>query len=498
MSASRSAGLLVHPTALPSPFGIGDLGPEARRFADFLQSAGLSRWQILPLGPTGYGDSPYSALSSFAGNPLLVSPETLVEDGFLDSRELPPAVPPGPVDYPAVEASRAPMFDAAHRRFAAGAPETLRDEYRKFREGAASWLEEYALFLSLKERFGGSLWLEWDRGARLREPAALASARRDLETPIERHRFTQFLFERQWQALRGYARERGLSIVGDVPIFAALDSADVWARRDLFKLDAEGRPTVVSGVPPDYFSQTGQLWGNPIYRWPAHAEEGFRWWIERLQAVLARCDAVRLDHFRGFEACWEVPAGEPNAVNGKWVKAPGGKLFDAVKSALGEVELWAEDLGLITPGVERLRDRFRFPGMKVIQFAFGDDAKNPFLPHNLVPRCVAYTGTHDNEPTRSWFAGLSERERARVLAYTGTDGREIERDLARWLFASVADTVILPIADVIGGGAEARFNTPGKSEGNWRWRLAPGKIGDAERGWLAYLCETYGRTTATS
>lgn len=496
MLPPRAAGVLLHPSALPSRFGIGDFGPEARRFLDFLAAARMTWWQVLPLGPTGYGDSPYAALSSFAGNPLLVSPEALLDEGLVSAGDLPPERPRGAVDFDAVIAAKAAFVARAHERFAAEGTPPLRAEFERFRRDAAPWLGDFALFLALKERYAGRSWLEWERRDRLRDRLAVASARRDLALAIERHSFAQFLFHRQWESLRALAREKGIRVAGDVPIFAALDSADVWARRDLFQLDAEGRPTAVSGVPPDYFSETGQLWGNPLYEWKAHAADGFSWWIERLRSALARFDAVRLDHFRGFEAAWEVPAGEPTAVNGKWAKGPGGSLFAAVRKALGQVDLWAEDLGVITAPVWRLRDRFHLPGMKVLQFAFGDDAKNPFLPHNYAPRCVAYTGTHDNAPTRAWFAALPPAERARVLDYAGTDGRAIERDAARLLFASVAATVILPAADVIGAGAEARVNTPGKSEGNWRWRLSPGEPSDEARDFLARLARTYGREPA--
>jgi len=495
MSSLRASGVLLHPTSLPGRFGIGDLGPAASRWLDFLAGAGQRLWQVLPLGPTGYGDSPYQCFSAFAGNPNLVSPERLVEEGLLAAADLDaaPAFPAERVDYgPVIEWKRA-LLARAYERFAAGAAPGLRDPYAAFRAAHAAWLDDFALFMALKDAHGGAPWTDWERGLVRREPAELVAAHDRLVEDVERHCFRQFLFFRQWAALRDRARELGVQVVGDLPIFVAHDSADVWAHPGLFQLDERGNPTVVAGVPPDYFTRTGQLWGNPLYRWDVMRRDGYAWWTERLHAALELMDLVRLDHFRGFEACWEVPAGSPTAEHGRWVPGPAEHFFEVVRAALGALPLIAEDLGLITPPVVALRDWLELPGMRILQFAFDGDGRHPFLPHNYVRNCVAYTGTHDNDTALGWYATAPERERDFARRYLGVDGPGIAWGMVRAVHASVADRVVVPIQDLLELGPEARMNLPGRPDGNWGWRLREGQLGDALRDRLRGLTETFGR-----
>jgi 4-alpha-glucanotransferase len=505
VASRRKSGILLHPTSLPGRFGIGDLGKEAHGFVDFLAGAGQRLWQVLPLGPTGFGDSPYQSFSAFAGNPLLISLERLVEDGLLERDELkPPAFAADAVDYGAVIAFKLPLLERAFHRFKERASPSARRPFSAFCRREGGWLDDYALFAALKEAHGGAAWHEWEEEIALRRPEALARARERMAAPIEARRFVQYQFFRQWAALKRHAARAGVEIMGDVPIFVALDSADVWAHPELFQLDENGKPTVVAGVPPDYFSETGQLWGNPLYRWDAMAKTGYRWWIDRLRATLAVVDVVRLDHFRGFEAYWEVPAGEETAVNGRWVKGPGDGLFEALRTALGRLPIVAENLGVITPEVEALRERFGLPGMAVLQFAFGGgDPDSDFLPHNYTRDRVVYTGTHDNDTTIGWWTSGAgdttrtdedaERERTFAKKYLATDGWEIHWALIRAALASVADLAIVPLQDVLGQGSEARMNLPARAEGNWRWRFTAGaltpQIGDR----LRDLTGIYGR-----
>src|ERR1041384_1160949 len=460
----RTSGVLVHPTSFPGPYAIGDLGPEAYAFIEFLVAAGQSLWQVLPLGPTGYGDSPYACYSAFAGNTLLVSPELLVHEGLLESA-LPSPVITDKVDFGAAHQFKEQLLRRAYVRYTKTTNTALRSAFETFAQQHAHWLEDYALFRALKDAHGGVAWNEWEQGLVRRTPAALERAREELREEVEAQMFYQFLFFRQWLALKRYANAHGIRIVGDLPIFVAQDSADVWTNPEQFKLDKNGVPLVVAGVPPDYFSRTGQLWGNPLYNWERIRAEGFRWWIEDISAMLHEFDILRIDHFRGFAASCEIPGGDKTAERGRWVEAPGRELFTAIKDALGELPIIAEDLGVITPDVEALRDDFGFPGMRILQFAFGGDAKNIDLPHNYHRNLVAYTGTHDNDTTVGWFnseagAGSTrtaeqiERERNFCLKYLHTQGREIHWDFIRTAFASVTNTALVPLQDVLGCGHE--------------------------------------------
>jgi 4-alpha-glucanotransferase len=487
MKLSRCSGILLHPTSLPGRLGIGDLGSEAYRFADFLAGTGQRIWQVLPLGPTGYGDSPYQCFSAFAGNPLLVSLEKLVAEGDLSPGDLAdhlPAFPLRQVDFGWVIQHRLPLLKKAAKNFLACAPATRREDLQTFCRQNAPWLDSYALFMALKEAHGGeAVWNKWERDIATRQPEALARWEAVLTEAINTQKYVQYQFFKQWSELKAYCHTRGIQMMGDIPIFVAHDSADVWAQPELFHLDADGNPSVQAGVPPDYFSASGQLWGNPLYRWDVMAETGYSWWIDRFRSTLRLVDIIRLDHFRGFEAYWEVPANEKTAIKGRWVKAPGAELLAAVQKTLGDLPIVAETLGVITPEVEALRDRFGFPGMGILQFAFGTDPQAPeFKPHNYRRHFVVYTGTHDNDTTIGWWTssgvGDSTRtaenirtEREFALRYLGTDGREMNWVFIRTILASVADTAIIPLQDVLGLGSAARMNLPGTSSGNWRWRF---------------------------
>ncbi len=456
----RAAGVLLHPTSLPGPRGSGDLGPAARRFAEFLASAGAAWWQMLPIGPAGPGHSPYSSPSSFAGNPLLISGESLVRRGLLAAAEIIPG------------ADRDRLLRRAAGRFGVGRRPAEREAFERFCARHAEWLEDYASFRALKKANSNRAWLDWPEGLRRREPEALRRAVKDSAGEIGFQRFLQFEFDRQWRALRRKCRDLGVGLIGDVPIYATLDSADVWAHQDLFFLDGSGRPTVVGGVPPDVFSTTGQLWGNPLYRWDRMRRDRYAWWMSRLRANLERFDAVRLDHFIGFTRYWEIAAGEKTAVGGRWVAGPGRDFFAAARDALGRAPFIAEDLGALTPEVTAVRAEFELPGMAVLQFAFGGDDIHQHRPENLSPRTVIYTGTHDNDTTAGWFSTLSREEKAAVLAKVKTDGREIHWDLIRLAMESRADLAVAPMQDLLGLGAEARMNLPGTAAGNWGWRLS--------------------------
>jgi 4-alpha-glucanotransferase len=492
VTGARVSGILLHPTSLPGPPGIGDLGPAAHRFVDFLARAGQRRWQVLPLGPTGYGDSPYAAHSSFAGNPLLVSPEFLVADGYLDPDPLGhPDLGAGPVRYDAVRRYKALLLARAFDRFERRPPEGAAESFTAFCRSAA-WLDDYALFEAVKAHHGGAPWRVWEAPVRRRAARALAEWRAKLAREVERVRFEQFLFFSQWGRLKAHAATQGVRIIGDLPIFVPEDCADVWLHPELFKLDPDGLPTVVAGVPPDYFSATGQMWGNPVYRWEAHAKEGFAWWAARVGAALALCDLLRLDHFRGFLAHWEVPVGAPDATHGRWEPGPGAALFDALGAPL-RPRLIAEDLGLITADVIALRRRLKIPGMAVLQFAFDSGPDNLHLPVNHERNQVVYTGTHDNDTAVGWFHGLDPETRGRVLALTGTDGRAIHRDLMALALASVADTALVPLQDVVGLGPEARMNHPGRPHGNWTWRAREEHLSDAVAAELLKAARRHGR-----
>lgn len=507
MQFPRASGILLHPTCLPGPFGIGDLGPGAYAFVDFLADAGQTYWQVLPLGPTGYGDSPYQCFSAFAGNTNLVSPLRLRDEGLLTDDDLisAPDLPADRVDFGPVIEFRNRLLRKSYERFRIGDNEEIRDRVSEFSEHNAYWLNDYALFRALKDDHGEAAWMDWEPDLVRRDPVALSVATERLRDEIEAHKFAQCLFYAQWSALKEYANRRGLRVIGDIPIFVALDSVDVWINPELFKLTEEFKPRVVAGVPPDYFSPTGQLWGNPIYDWERMSADGFSWWIDRLRWNLKLVDILRLDHFRGFAAAWEVPAGEETAVNGQWVSVPGGELLTAAQAALGEMPIVAEDLGVITPDVEALRDGCGFPGMRVLQFAFGSDADNLHLPHNYVHNVVAYTGTHDNDTAVGWFADRSgvestrtdenvDQERDHALRYLNAGGDEMNWDLIRAVWASVAATAIAPLQDVLGAGSEARFNLPASDSGNWSWRFREGELTPALADRLRELTGIYGRT----
>ncbi len=494
MKIPRSSGILLHPTSLPGPFGIGSLGDEAFRFIDFLTEAGQSVWQILPLGPTGLGDSPYSCFSAFAGNPLLICLERLVEVGELDPADLERTdLPEGSCNYGFAHGFKGRLLHKAAHRFSQTASPERRDAFGRFCAEQGYWLNDYALFQSLRKHFSDQPWNRWPEQIRSRQEAALHFWGSELAGSVRFHQYAQFVFFEQWFALKEYANARGVRILGDIPIFVSFDSADVWANRELFYLDENDRPTLVAGVPPDYFSATGQRWGNPLYRWDVMAERGWSWWQARFGWNLAQTDLVRIDHFRGFEARWAIPAAEKTAVAGEWMPVPGDQLFQALIEQRGEIPVVAEDLGIITPEVEELRDRYRFPGMKILHFAFGSGPDNPYLPHNIQRNCLIYTGTHDNNTTVGWWDGLNRKEREDVRAYLGTPGQDIAGELIRLAMASVADLCIFPLQDVLGLGGSARMNFPGQANGNWGWRFLPGALTSETRHRLAAWTSIYGR-----
>ncbi|HEY9857640.1 MAG TPA: 4-alpha-glucanotransferase [Stenomitos sp.] len=492
----RSSGILLHPTSLPGPFGIGDLGPEAYAFIDRLAAMKQSCWQVLPLTPTSYGDSPYFSPSAFAGNPLLLSPERLIEEHWITSEDLRalPASDPERIDYAAVAAFKTAMLDRVAERFEERAPAERREALAAFTTEHAGWLADYALFMALKDEQGGRPWIEWPSSLTRRAPEALAEARARLSRPIRRHELAQFLFFQQWQALKAHAAHHGIGLIGDAPIFVAHDSADVWAHPELWRLDDTGHPLVVAGVPPDYFSATGQLWGNPLYRWDRMAETGYRWWVDRLRTLLKLVDRVRLDHFRGFAAFWEIPAGEPTAVNGRWVPGPGKPFFAALQEQLGTLPIIAEDLGVITPDVVDLRDTFGLPGMKILQFAFDTSEENNYFPHLFPHNAVVYTGTHDNDTSMGWYRKAKESDRALLAEYVGkTTLEEPNWELVRLGHASVADLAIVPMQDLMGLGSEARMNLPGTLGGNWQWRYRADQLTGAIMRRFGRLTELYDR-----
>jgi len=491
----------LHPTSLPGRFGVGDLGPEAERFVDALSETGQTWWQILPVGPTGFGNSPYQSHSSYAGNAVLISPERLVEDGWLELADL-HDYPEFPAEYAAfdqVAEAKSALFRIAFARVEGDPP-----AFSAFRESAASWLDDFSLYMAIKAEHGGKMWIDWEPSLAHRDPVSLAAARLALADEVRYVQFVQFLFHEQWERLRGYCRDRRIRLIGDLPIFVSFDSADVWARPELFELDALGNPVAVAGVPPDYFCEDGQLWGNPLYRWSAHQAEGFAWWIDRMRGVTERVDLVRLDHFRGFEAYWAVPADAPTAATGRWIKAPGREFLAALHHGLGGLPIIAEDLGDITPEVLALRDAFELPGMRILQFAFGDDPMaDEYLPYKYIAHCIVYTGTHDNDTTLGWFttpattttqgAALVAAERAFVLRFVGTDGSQIHWDLIRLAFSSVADTAIAPMQDLLGLDSAARMNVPGRAVGNWGWRFQAEQFDESVRNHLADLTAVYDR-----
>jgi len=492
----RASGIVLHPTSLPGPHGIGDLGAAAYRFLDWMADAHQKIWQLLPLGPTSYGDSPYQCLSSMAGNTLLISLDQLQEQGYLQASDL-AEVPPFPqdqVDYGWVIPWKKDLLARAHAAFAERAAPQQRAAYAAFCQENAYWLDDYGVFCALKDFHGGPAWTEWAPEYRSRQPEALAAWIAQHGREIEQHRFLQYEFYRQWGELRRYANAKGIEVMGDIPIFVAFDSADTWANQHLFYLDENGNPTVVAGVPPDYFSATGQRWGNPLYRWDVMQADGFAWWKNRVRALRSQVDIIRIDHFRGFEAYWEVPASEPTAIHGQWVKAPGAELFRAIRAEFGEIPIVAEDLGVITQEVNELRDGAGFPGMRIFQFGFSEN--NPsFLARNYIPHCVAYTGTHDNNTTRGWFKSIPQNERDHLFHYFGCGFNEDEvvPAMIGELWASPANTVLIPMQDVFNLGEEARMNFPGKMGGNWAWRYRDAQLTPDLAHWFARLTDETNR-----
>jgi len=502
----RTSGILLHPTSFPGQFGIGELGPAAYEFVDFLQYAGQKLWQVLPLNPTGYGDSPYQTFSAFAGNPLLISFDDLLQRGVLHRGDIAgaPRSQEDQVDFGAVIPYKQKVLATAAKNFFASATAQQRGEFERFCTENAHWLTDYALFMTAKIQQGGAMWTEWPMAQRMHRSIAWQEWCDRMHNQITAHRYAEFEFFRQWERLRRYANERGIRIMGDMPMYVALDSSDVWAHPERFCLDEEGHPTKVAGVPPDYFSATGQLWGNPIYRWDMMKRDGYAWWVARFTAALKRFDVLRLDHFRGYEAYWEIPAGETTAVNGQWVPGPGAELFEVLQKKLGELPVIAENLGVITPEVEAIRTRFGFPGMALLQFAFGNDPQGPsFRPHNYVRELVAYTGGHDNDTAVGWWTSTGgdstrteediKKEHDFARAYLGLCDQPINWAMIRAVEASIANTVIIPLQDVLGLGSEARMNLPGSTSGCWGWRYRAGALTDEMARRLRTMVEVYDR-----
>jgi 4-alpha-glucanotransferase len=497
----RASGLLVHVTSLPSPYGVGDLGSSAFSWIDRLHDAGLAWWQALPLGPTGYGNSPYQSMSSFAGNPLLISPGSLISDGLIQASDPQSHFSGDAVDYDSVIPFKRRLLETAWANFRAGqrSDRDLAPAYDEFCARQAVWLEDYALFRALKEKYRRAYYLEWPAELVQRSPSALAEARRDLASQIDQVRFAQFLLFRQSDQLKEHAHAKGVGLIGDLPFFASPDSSDVWANPELFLLDERQRPRFIAGVPPDYFSAQGQLWGNPVYNWDALRSTGYRWCIDRLRALLAHVDVIRLDHFRGFAAAWHVPAGAPTAQSGQWVAGPGASFFQAVQTDLGDLPFIAEDLGMITADVRALCDQFRLPGMRVLQFAFDGHADNPYLPQNFVHNTVAYTGTHDNATTRQWYEELPDYQRQNFWSYLkrspGTSA-DAAPELMRLAWSSPAALAIAPLQDLLNLGSEARMNVPGRADGNWRWRVREDMLSSEPFQWLQDLTESSSRSVS--
>lgn len=497
----RQSGILVHPTSFPGPYGIGDLGPEAYAFIDFLKKAGQTLWQILPLGPTGQGGSPYSAYSSFAGQPLLISPEKLEEYGLITKADLDMfyPVPEDRVDYSNILACKEPFYKKAFQTFRLlekDAP--LYEEFLAFKKKEGFWLDDYCLFMSLKNHFNGDSWHNWPKSIRRPDEKTKNKWREQLADAIFYEEFLQFIFYKQWFELKAYANEHGVSIIGDIPIFVSDDSADVWASPELFYVTKDGFPTVVSGVPPDYFSKTGQLWGNPLYKWPVHKETGFAWWISRIKAQLSLCDILRIDHFRAFQDYWSIPAKAETALEGNWKPGPRKEFFDAVKAALGEdLPIIAEDLGIITDEVVALRDYAGLPGMKILQFAFDDDPANAYLPYNITnPNCVCYTGTHDNNTTVGWYKECSEQTKDVIRRFLNTNGNQIHWDMIRACFGTTAYKAVVPIQDIFGQDENFRMNVPGVAAGNWSYRYQKHLLTDELAAHLLSVTKLFGRYQA--
>ncbi|MEZ4710484.1 MAG: 4-alpha-glucanotransferase [Caldilineaceae bacterium] len=496
MNQQRKSGILLHPTSLPGPYGVGSFNQAAYAWVDFLADTRQSLWQVLPLGPTGYGDSPYQSFSSFAGNPYLISLEDLVGDGLLTQAELDqnPGFPADRVDFGALYQWKLPLLHQIAQAFSKRATSEQKAAFAAFCAAQADWLDDYALFMALKDVHNGQPWNQWGMALRSRQPEALQAAQRAQADDIHTHKLNQWHFYRQWLRLKEYANGRDIQIIGDIPIFVAMDSADTWTNPSEFFLDAEFQPTVVAGVPPDYFSATGQLWGNPLYRWAVMRQNGYGWWLRRIRAVLSLYDIVRIDHFRGFAGYWEVPADGKTAVNGQWLPGPGADFFETILRELGELPIIAEDLGEITPDVVALRNQFNLPGMKILQFAFSSDASDKFLPHNYTPNFVVYTGTHDNDTSRGWYESSStEKERDHFRQYLRVDGHDPAWNLIDAAFRSVASMALAPLQDVLDLGSHARMNLPGSAQGNWSWRFTSDQISDFIEARLRDTTTIYGR-----
>lgn len=495
----RLSGLLLHPTSLPGPYGIGDLGPEAYEFIDNLKVSGQKLWQVLPLGPVGWSNSPYQSYSSFAGQPLIISPDLLVRDGLLTEEDLQmiPSLPLGHVDYNAVRAYKRPLLEKALERFEAlSSDHELKEAFSKFCKEEENWLDDYCLFMAILRANDDKPWYEWEPGIRKGNKTAKAKWRK--MEPVQKEylfqQFIQFLFFRQWTALKEYANAQGISIIGDIPIFAAGNSADVWANRKLFKLDKDGHPTSVAGVPPDYFSATGQLWGNPLYKWSVHKKDRYSWWMSRIRAQLVKYDYVRIDHFRGLDEYWEIPADAETAMEGKWMPGPKADFFRVMQEELGEdLPIIAEDLGDITQSVHDLRDEFDLPGMKILQFAFENIEDNDFLPYNYPRNSICYTGTHDNDTSSGWYHSASEESKDKIRRYLSTDGSHISWDMIRCALSSVSRMAIIPIQDIFEDGSDRRMNVPGVAEGNWAYRYYKEQFHDGLKKGLREMSEIYGR-----
>lgn len=510
MKLNRQSGVLLHPTSLPGRYGVGELGDETLKFIDFLAESGQSLWQVLPLGPTGYGDSPYASFSTFAGTPLAISLDELVKSGDLQASDLSdiPSFPAEKVDYGWVQWWKFPLLRKAAHNFLKNPAGPRQKAFEDFCRDEGHWLDDYALFMTVKDEYQkkadeqglmGKMWSNfWDRDIRLKEPKAVKTWSDKLADQIAVYKVWQFYFYTQWDIAREYAHSKGIKIIGDIPIFVAPDSVDVWANREYFKLDKEGQPIVVAGVPPDYFSATGQLWGNPLYNWEAMKKDKFKWWIHRIKGCLKLVDIIRIDHFRGFEAYWEIPFGEATAINGKWVKAPGMELFAEIQKQLGTLPILAEDLGVITPEVEDMRDHYEFPGMKILQFAFdsgeaGSSMDNPFLPHNYPQHCVVYTGSHDNDTSRGWFESATAGDQALARKYLNYYEEDIAWGFIRACEASTARICVIPAQDLLNLSSAARMNTPSTLGGNWEWRLLPGQLSGNLAARLRDLTQLFGR-----
>lgn len=495
MRFERAAGILLHPTSLPGKFGIGDLGPEAYNFINFLESAGQNIWQVFPLGPTGYGDSPYQCFSAFAGNPLLVSPDKLKDDGLLNESDLHniPRHDPHKIDFGAVIHYKYSLLRKAYENFKTQKPP---EAFNSFCHENSGWLDDYALFMALKDYHGGGVWTGWSKNLIKRNPETLKEWILKLKDDISYRKFIQYCFFKQWGELRSYANSKGIKIIGDMPIFIAYDSADLWQNKNLFSVDEDGKLLTVAGVPPDYFSETGQLWGNPLFNWKEMEKDDFEWWRRRLTKLLQLVDIIRIDHFRGFDAYWEIPGNAESAVSGRWVKAPGKKFFSTIIKYLGELPIIAEDLGVITKSVRELRDKFNFPGMKILQFAFGTKMETKFLPHNLVPNSLVMTGSHDNDTTRAYFEKASTQDNdiyEHVRKYLNYYGDDLTFELIRTAYRSVCDLAVIPMQDILNLGGDARMNFPGTLGGNWSWRFTWDMVPYEVAGRFKYLAELYER-----